>query len=104
MVVYKIPKPTSTEPFLLLGSGWHQYNKCEGEIENIHNCNTRSTMENFEILIVNPTNSGIDITLSLVLSSANNEKGIQNNKTAVVSINNEKMWTLDIPPASKDIV
>ena len=103
MIVYKIPKPTSTEPFLLLGSGWHQYNKCEGEIENIHDCNTRSTMENFEILIVNPTNSGIDITLSLVLSSANNEKGIENNKTAVVSINNEKMWTLDIPPTSKDI-
>ena len=103
MIVYKIPKPTSSEPFLLLGSGWHQYNKCKGEIENVHHCNARSTMKNSEILVVNPTNSGIDITLNLVLSSANNESGVQNKKTVVISLNNEKMKTLDIPPAPIDI-
>ena len=102
-VVYKIPKPASSEPFLLLGSGWHQYNKCEGEIENVHHCNARSTMKNSEILIVNPTNSGIDITLNLVLSSANNEFGVQNKKTVVVSLNNEKMETLNILPTPMNI-
>ena len=102
-VVYKIPKPASSEPFLLLGSGWHQYNKCEGEIENVHHCNARSTMKNSEILIVNPTNSGIDITLNLVLSSANNEFGVQNKKTVVVSLNDEKMETLNILPTPMNI-
>ena len=88
---------------MLLGSGWHKYNKCEGEIENVHHCNARSTMENSEILIVNPTNSGIGITLNLVLSSADNDLGMQNKKIVIVSLNNEKMKTLDIPPTPIDI-
>ncbi len=91
IVVYKIPKSNSSEPFLLLGSGWHNYKSCSGEIEKIFDCNARSTMKNSEILVVNPTNSDREITLNVILSSAENEK------TVVVSINNEKLKTFDIP-------
>ena len=88
MVVYKIPKPNSLKPFLLLGSGWHAFDP-----EN----HVRATMKNSEILIVNPTNSELYVTLNVVLSSA------ENKKTMVVSINNEKLNTFDIPTAPTDI-
>tara|TARA_Y100001949_G_scaffold137517_1_gene119220 strand:- start:78 stop:548 length:471 start_codon:yes stop_codon:yes gene_type:complete len=88
MVVYKIPKPNSLKPFLLLGSGWHAFDP-----EN----HVRATMKNSEILIVNPTNSELYVTLNVVLSSA------ENKKTMVVSINNEKLNTFDIPTTPTDI-
>ena len=92
MIVYKIPKPNSSEPFLLLGSGWHNYKSCtDTEAKKIFDCNARSTMKNSEILIVNPTNSDREIMLNVVLSSAENER------TVVVSINNKELDTLDIP-------
>ena len=92
MIVYKIPKPNSSEPFLLLGSGWHNYKSCtDTEAEKIFDCNARSTMKNSEILIVNPTNSDREIMLNIVLSSEANER------TVVVSINNKELDTLDIP-------
>ena len=96
VVVYKIPKPNSPEPFVLLGSGWHTYEKCEGETGNLLtgvniNCNARATMKNSEILIVNPTNSDNTITLNLVLGS------ILDKKTVTISLNNEKLDTLEIP-------
>jgi hypothetical protein len=91
LVVYKIPKPISSEPFVLLGSGWHHFNKCKGEIENVPNCNARPTLKNSEILIVNPTNSDKMSTLNLILSSVENEK------TMTVSMNNEKLTTYDVP-------
>tara|TARA_B100000929_G_scaffold77693_1_gene60670 strand:- start:35 stop:727 length:693 start_codon:yes stop_codon:yes gene_type:complete len=56
VVVYKIPKPGSSELFLLLGSGWHVFESEE---------NLRATMENFEILIINPTDSEKNVTLNL---------------------------------------
>ena len=79
-VVYKIPKPNSSEPFLLLGSGWHAF-----EPEN----HLRVTMKNFEILIVNPTDSEMAVTLNLVLGSDRAMK-----KLMAVSINNEKLMKL----------
>tara|TARA_B100001105_G_scaffold207673_1_gene171923 strand:- start:78 stop:548 length:471 start_codon:yes stop_codon:yes gene_type:complete len=88
MLVYKIPKPNSLKPFLLLGSGWHVFDP-----EN----HVRTTMKNSEILIVNPTNSKLYITLNVVLSS------VENKKTMVVSINNEKLNTFDIPTTPTDI-
>ena len=91
LIVYKIPKPISSEPFVLLGSGWHHFNNCRGEIENIPDCNTRPTLKNSEILIVNPTNSDKLKELNLVLSSVENEK------IMIVSMNNEKLDTFDIP-------
>ena len=92
IIVYKIPKPNSSEPFLLLGSGWHNYKSCtDTEAKKIFDCNARSTMKNSEILIVNPTNSDREIMLNIVLSSAENER------TVVVSINNKELDTLDIP-------
>ena len=91
MAVYKIPEPNSLEPFLLLGSDWHHFKSCKGEIEKIHDCNARTSMKNSEILIVNPTNSDMDVTLNLVLSS------VENKKTMTVSLNNEKLNTFDIP-------
>ena len=97
MVVYKIPKPNSLEPFLLLGSDWHHFKNCRGEIEKIYDCNARATTKNSEILIVNPTNSDMGITLNLVLSSAGN------NKTMTVSVNNEKLNTFDIPTIPTNI-
>ena len=97
MVVYKIPKPNSLEPFLLLGSDWHHFKNCRGEIEKIYDCNARATTKNSEILIVNPTNSDMDITLNLVLSS------VGNNKTMTVSVNNEKLNTFDIPTIPTNI-
>ena len=76
IVVYKIPKPDSSELFLLLGSGWHVF-----ESEK----NLRATMENFEVLIINPTDSERNVTLNLVLGSAKNEKLL------TVSMNNERL-------------
>ena len=97
IVVYKIPKPNSLEPFLLLGSDWHHFKNCRGEIEKIYDCNARTTTKNSEILIVNPTNSDVGITLNLVLSSVGNKK------TMTVSVNNEKLNTFDIPAIPTNI-
>ena len=73
------------------------FKKCKGEIEKIYDCNARATTKNSEILIVNPTNSDMDITLNLVLSS------VGNNKTMTVSVNNEKLNTFDIPTIPTNI-
>jgi hypothetical protein len=97
MVVYKIPKSNSLEPFLLLGSDWHYFKNCRDEIEKIYDCNARATTKNSEILIVNPTNSDMGITLNLVLSS------VENKKTMTVSVNNEKLNTFDIPTIPTNI-
>ena len=88
IVVYKIPKPNSLEPFLLLGSGWYVF-----EPEQ----NARATMKNSEILVVNPTNSEINITLNLVLSS------VENKKTMTVSNNGKKLDAISIPTVVTDI-
>ena len=88
IVVYKIPKTNSLEPFLLLGSGWYIF---EPEY------NARATMNNSEILIVNPTNSEINIALNLVLSS------VENKKIMTVSINGEKLDAINIPAVVTDI-
>ena len=88
IVVYKIPKPNSSEPFLLLGSGWHIF---EPEY------NARASMKSSEVLIVNPTNSDMDVTLNLILNS------IGNKKTMMVSVNNEKLDTFNIPATPTDI-
>tara|TARA_B100001765_G_C19409997_1_gene296225 strand:- start:151 stop:813 length:663 start_codon:yes stop_codon:yes gene_type:complete len=82
IIVYEIPKTHSLEPFLLLGSGWYEF---EPEY------NARATMKNSEILIVNPTNSEINITLNVFLNS------IKNENTVTVSINNEKLNEIDVP-------
>ena len=76
IIVYKIPKSNSLEPFLLLGSGWHIF-----EIAY----DVRTVMKNSEILIVNPTNSETNVTLNLVLSS------IENEKIVTVYFNNKKL-------------
>ena len=60
IIVYKIPKSNSLEPFLLLGSGWYVF-------ESEHN--GRAAMTSSEIMIVNPANSEMSVTLNLVLSS-----------------------------------
>ena len=88
IIVYKIPKPNSSEPFLLLGSGWHVF---EPEY------NARATMTKPEILVVNPTNTEIDVTLNLVLSS------VENKQTMTVSINGEKLDVIDVPTVATDI-
>ena len=82
IVVYKIPKPNSSEPFLLLGSGWHVFDP---------EYHIRATMKNSEILIVNPTSSEMHVTLSVVLSS------IEKEKTVTVSINNEELARVNVP-------
>ena len=82
IVVYKIPKPNSSEPFLLLGSGWHVFDP---------EYHIRATMKNSEILIVNPTSSEMHATLSVVLSS------IEKEKTVTVSINNEELARVNVP-------
>ena len=89
IVVYKIPKPNSSEPFLLLGSGWHVF---EPEY------NARATMTKPEILVVNPTNTEIDVTLNLVLSSVAGNK-----QTMTVSINGEKLDVIYVPTVATDI-
>jgi len=87
-VVYKIPKPNSQEPFLLLGSGWHTLS------EN----NARGSMKNSEILIVNPTSYDITITLNLVLGS------IEKEKIMTVSLNDEKVDEINIPTSISNIM
>ena len=82
IIVYKIPKSDSLEPFLLLGSGWYIFEVLE---------NARATMKNSEIMIVNPTNSEINVTLNLVLTSIKNENAV------TVFMNNEKLASYDIP-------
>ena len=84
IIVYKIPKSNSLEPFLLLGSGWHTYVECEPDDER-KNCFARVTMKNSEILIINPTESTINITLEIVL------KSILDEKTLTIYFNNEKL-------------
>jgi hypothetical protein len=88
IVVYKIPKPNSSEPFLLLGSGWHVFDPEH---------HTRTTMKNSEILIVNPTNSEMFITLNLVLSSLEKEKMI------TISVNNIDLSRVNIHPTFQNI-
>ena len=88
IVVYKIPKPNSSEPFLLLGSGWHVFDP---------EYHIRATMKNSEILIVNPTNSEMHVTLSVVLSS------IEKEKTVTVSINNEELARVNVPTTFKNM-
>ena len=88
ILIYKIPKPNSLEPFLLLGSGWHAF-------QPEHDA--RATMKNSEILVVNPTNSEINITLNLVLSS------VENKKTMTVSNNGKKLDAISIPTVVTDI-
>ena len=85
IIVYKIPKSNSLEPFLLLGSGWYIF-------ESEHNA--RATMKSSEIMIVNPTNSEMNVTLNLVLSS------IKNENVVTVFMNNEKLTSYDIPTES----
>ena len=82
IIVYKIPKSDSLEPFLLLGSGWYIFEVLE---------NARATMKSSEIMIVNPTNSEINVTLNLVLTSIKNENAV------TVFMNNEKLASYDIP-------
>ncbi len=82
VVVYKIPKPNSSEPFLVLGSGWHVFDT---------DTMLRGTMKNSEILIVNPTNSEISVTLNILLSS------IEKEKTITISMNSEELVRVNIP-------
>ena len=88
LIVYKIPKSNSSEPFLVLGSGWHVFDSKN---------NTRDTMETSEILVVNPTNSEIGIGLNLILSS------FQSEKTITVSMNNEEVNAFEIPTTPVNI-
>ena len=67
---------------MALGSGWHIF-----DYEN----NVRATMKTSEILVLNPTNSEMNVTLNIVLSS------IENKKTMAISMNNEKLSTVEIP-------
>ena len=85
IIVYKIPKSNSLEPFLLLGSGWYIFEVLE---------NARATMKSSEIMIVNPTNSEMNVTLNLVLTSLKNENVV------TVFMNNEKLASYDIPTES----
>jgi len=88
IVVYKIPKPNSSEPFLLLGSGWHVF---------VPEQHLRTTMKNSEILIVNPTNSEMHVTLNVVLHSIDKEN------TMTVSMNNEELSRVNIPTTFKNV-
>jgi len=90
IVVYKIPKPHSFEPTLLLGTGWHAYKTCESDEEGL-NCNARIAMKNSEILIINPTKSTIKTGLDIVLGS------IVDENIVVFSLNDKKLTELEIP-------
>ena len=87
-IVYKIPKSNSSEPFLVLGSGWHIFQP---------DYDARATMKNFEILIINPTDSEIYVTLSLILYSIGNEK------IATIYMNDEKRNEITVPTKPTDI-
>ena len=88
IVVYKIPKPNSSEPFLLLGSGWHVFDP---------EYNARTSMKNSEILIVNPTNSEMYVTLNVDLNSTEKEK------TMTVSMNNEELTRVKLLQAFQNM-
>ena len=88
IVVYKIPKPDSSEPFLLLGSGWHVFDPEKPG---------RATMKNSEILIVNPTNSEMYVTLNVVL------KSLEKEKTMTISMNNEEQARVNISTTFKNM-
>jgi len=88
IVVYKIPKPNSSEPFLLLGSGWHIFDPDD---------HIRASMKNSEILIINPTNSETSITLNVILSSLEKEN------TIMVSVNNEEPSIISINPTFQNM-
>ena len=88
IVVYKIPKPNSSEPFLLLGYGWHVFDP---------DTMLRATMKNSEILIVNPTSFEMYATLNVVLSSLEKET------TMTVSVNNGEPSSVSIHPTFQNI-
>ena len=88
IIVYKIPKPNSSEPFLLLGSGWHVFER---------QYDSRATMENSDILIVNPTSSEMTVTLNLVAGALEKEQ------TMTVSMNDEILDVIDIPTLMTDV-
>ena len=88
IIVYKIPKPNSSEPFLLLGSGWHVFER---------EYNARATMENSDILIVNPTYSEMTISLNLIASAVEKEQ------TMTVLMNDEILKVIDIPTVKTDV-
>ena len=74
---------------MILGSGWHVFLPEE---------NVRATVENSEILIINPTNSEMYVTLNLVLFSEENEK------TVTIYNNNKKLIEHNVPNAWTNIV
>jgi hypothetical protein len=88
ILVYKIPKPNSSEPFLLLGYGWHPFDP---------DTMLRATMKNSEILIVNPTSFDMYATLNVVFSS------IEKETTMTVSVNNEEPSSVSIHPTFQNM-
>jgi len=88
ILVYKIPKPNSLEPFLLLGYGWHPFDP---------DTMLRATMKNSEILIVNPTSFDMYATLNVVFSS------IEKETTMTVSVNNEEPSSVSIHPTFQNM-
>ncbi len=54
-------------------------------------------MKNSEILVVNPTNSEMSVTLNVVLHSIDKEK------TMTVSMNNEELARVNIPTTFKNV-
>ena len=89
IVVYEIPKPNSSKPFLLLGSGWHIF---EAEYD------IRIAMRNSEILIVNPTNDEMNTKLDVTLYSPKNEK------TVMVYFNNERLIETNVPHSPTTLI
>ena len=82
VVVYKIPRSNSLEPFILLGDGWHEYVAIE---------QTRAMYPAAEIKIINPKDIEIEYSIKIELEGYNQERQIQ------VSLNDKYLQEFNIP-------
>ncbi len=98
ILAYKIPKPVSVKPFVLLGSGWLTHNPED---------NSRITMPHYEIIIINPLNNIGKITLEVELQGINaidSDTIIQANKNLQISLNNKPFEYMEIPATMTKII
>lgn len=89
VIAFKIPPKTSSKPFLLLGSGWYNF-----DLET----QSRAISPHSEIIINNPSDAQVTTTLTIELRTTEDEKTVQ------ISMNNENLAILEIPNSKIEII
>ena len=82
VIVYKIPKSNSLEPFILLGEGWYEFDSDD---------QARAMSPKTEIKIINPKDTKVEYSIKIKLIGYNQEQQIQ------VFLNNKYLQEFNIP-------